>query len=126
MSTTRQITVDANNLVSTLYPRLRRCLKEAAPFLDEHFGDRLADQSLRHVLHSVTTSRSRGDFPNNLPKGDALFLARQMMDVGFSGLGDIGTNTVVVEMLDVAQGLALNQVRSYEIRNDVVITGQTP
>lgn len=123
----RPITVDANRFVYTLYPLVRGRLQQLAPFLDTTFGDRLADQSIRHGVHRITSYRSSGDFQGQLPKGDALYLAKMMMDAGFNNqLSGTGTNGVVVDMLDTAQRVALEQIRAYEIQQDVEITGQTP
>lgn len=55
MTTISPVTVNANELVSTLYPDVRNHLREVAPFLDDHFGNRLADQAIRHGVHRLTT-----------------------------------------------------------------------
>lgn len=49
-----------------------------------------------------------------------------MMSVGFDDLNTSGANGVIVEMLDTAQSIALDQITSYELRNNIEITGQTP
>jgi len=121
----RPVTVDANRLVYTLYPLVRGRLQEVAPFLDTTFGDHLADQSIRHGVHRITSYRSNGDFHGELPKGDAMFLAKQMQSVGFFGVGN-SFNGVIIEMLDTAQRVALEQIRAHEIQCDIEITGQTP
>ena len=119
------ITIDANKLVYELYPNLRKRLSDTAPFLDETFGNHLADQGLRHAVHRITNSRSNSSFTGSLPETDAFCLAQQMMSVGqLTNRGWI--NGVVMDMLVTAQRLACDQVRSYEISNGVEITGQTP
>ena len=119
---TMQITVNANQLVSELWPRLRSRLQSVAPFLDDNFGNHLADQAIRHDVHRVTTYRSQGTYKGTLSREEAPFLCQQMRHVGFNYILTSG----YIDVLDTAQCLALEEIEGYEIRNGARITGQTP
>ena len=123
MVSVQKVVIDANNLVNDLYPAVRERLQKDIPFLDEHFGNRLADQSLRHVVHRITGARSSGEFTGKLPVGEAIFLERQLGHVDVNlGQG----RGYYFQILVKAQEFALEEVLRLESRDGLEITGQTP
>lgn len=126
MNTVRPVTIDANQLVSTLYSALRQHIRSIAPFLDEHFGNHLADQALRHDVHRTTTYRHDGTSQEELPRGDAYFLASQMKSVGLDVGDTAGGSSLAIDLLHKVQNMALDHIRAYETANGILITGQTP
>lgn len=143
MNAVRQVTIDANNFVYEKYPGLRERFRQDPTLssVDGTFGDRLADQSLRHTVHRATARRNWGESLTELPETDIAYLTKMMRSVGF----DIGyQRNPITEMLGseggidyadasyqyyqllAAQRLAFEQLRQYEDANSVLITGQTP
>lgn len=123
MVVVQKVVIDANKLVHDLYPAVRERLKQEIPFLDEHFGNRLADQALRHVTHRITGARSKREFAGNLPVGEAIFLERQLGHVDVN----LGQGRVFYfQILAKAQEVALEEICRFESKDNLEIIGQTP